>query len=787
MRSALVCVCLALLELTAFSARAGAQDLFSIRGRVADRQGGAVVGAAVTLTPASGPVQTRQSNAEGTFEFSGLRGADYTLQVQSPGFAAWSQVLRIASDRTDLSVTLDVAGLSETVGVVGTGVSPLVVPAPTASRLGLTPLETPASLTVVTGEVIRERADVTIEDAETRIVGITSQGAPGNGGSSRMSRGFGGHNSLMKLYDGTQLFVASGTLTFPFDTWSVERLEFLGGPASVMYGNGAIGGVVNVVPRRPNRFTTENALRLAVGTQNTLRAAFGRGGPINDRVAYRIDLSQNSSDGYVERGNSKSSAVSGSMSFAVTPRLDFTVSEDFGYQEPMEYFGSVLLNGQLNKSLRKVNYNVEDAEIHYKDSWTQFRTEWRPLRNMVVRNNFNVLVSKRFWHNVETYAYVPATDLVTRSSYLEIFHDQLQYGNHAEATISTSIGGKTNTTSFGLDYSWTRFKHTNNSPSTGTSTVPLTNPNPGLFLNVGGTSPDFISRQDQYAVFVENRLVLDRHWSLVAGARVDRYDINRNALRLGTQATREFTPANWRGGVVYSVRPDISIYGQYATATDAVGTLLTLSPAQQLFDLTPGRQVEVGAKQSFANGRGEWTLAGYHIVKEKLLVPDPNNPLLQQQIGQQSSKGIELSTSMQVGFGLRVDANLAVLDARYDEFDELVAGVLTSWAGNTPVNVPQRVGSLWLSWKLPQRFLVQGGFRYTGSRYLNNANAVTTPAATVVDANVRRELTNRVSLDVRVTNLLDKFYLQSVSGAPIPLRGRIGPPRALELMLNTKF
>ena len=74
-----------------------------------------------------------------------------------------------------------------------------------------------------------------------------------------------------------------------------------------------------------------------------------------------------------------------------------------------------------------------------------------------------------------------------------------------------------------------------------------------------------------------------------------------------------------------------------------------------------------------------------------------------------------------------------------------------------------------------------------GTRYLNNANTVTTPSATVVDANLRRQLTDRISIDVRATNLFDKFYLQSVSGAPVPLRGRIGPPRAVELMLNTKF
>ena len=764
-----------------------AQESFTLRGRVSDRQGGAVVGAAVLLTPANGPAQATQSKADGTFNFEGLRQAGFTLQVNSPGFAAWSQVLQLAAGQTELMVTLDIAGLSETVGVVGTGVSPLVVPAPTASRLGITPLETPASLMIVTGETIRQRADVTIEDAETRIVGVTSQGAPGNGGSSRFSRGFGGLNSLMKLYDGAQLFVASGTLTFPFDTWSVERIEFLGGPASVMYGNGAIGGVVNVVPRRPNRFTTENALRIGIGSQDTMRAAFGRGGPINSRVAYRFDVSHNASDGYVERGESRSTALSGSMSFAATPRLDFTLSEDFGYQKPMKYFGSILVDGKLNEALRDVNYNVSDADIHYKDSWTQFKTEWRPVRNIVVRNNFNVLTSNRFWHDVETYAYVPATGLVNRTSFIEIFHDQLQYGEHAEATISTSLGGRTNTTSFGFDYSWTRFEHTNNSPYSGSSAVPIANPNPGVFLNVAGTSPEFKSHQDQVALFVEDRFVISARLSAIGGARMDRYSVTRDALRLGTSASRDFTPVNWRGGLVYAVRPDFSLYGQYVTATDGVSNLLTLSPEQQLFDLTPGRQIEVGAKQSLANGRGEWTAAVYQIVKEKLLIPDPNNPVLRQQIGQQSSKGLELTGSLNVGAGLRVDANVAVLDARYDDFTELVSGVLTSWAGNTPTNIPERVGSLWLAWKLPQQLLLQGGLRYTGSRNLNNANTVKTPGATVVDANVRRNLTDRVSLDLRATNLFDKFYLQTVSGSPIPLRGRIGPPRAVELMLNARF
>ena len=79
-------------------------------------------------------------------------------------------------------------------------------------------------------------------------VGITSIAAPGNGNLAFTARGFAGPSSVQQLYDGTRLYVGAGTVTFPFDTWSAERIEVLRGPASVPYGEGAIGGLLNLVP-----------------------------------------------------------------------------------------------------------------------------------------------------------------------------------------------------------------------------------------------------------------------------------------------------------------------------------------------------------------------------------------------------------------------------------------------------------------------------------------------------------------------------------------------------------
>ncbi|MDB5452387.1 MAG: TonB-dependent siderophore receptor, partial [Caulobacteraceae bacterium] len=91
----------------------------------------------------------------------------------------------------------------------------------TGSRLGLSALETPASIELVPGELIRERGDVSTQEAVSRITGFTSVGTPGDGGGAVTARGFSGLGSVMQLYDGMRLYVAAGTITFPFDPWTV--------------------------------------------------------------------------------------------------------------------------------------------------------------------------------------------------------------------------------------------------------------------------------------------------------------------------------------------------------------------------------------------------------------------------------------------------------------------------------------------------------------------------------------------------------------------------------------
>ena len=130
-----VIACLFLLGLVV--PREAAAQAVAVTGTVTDPQGGVVVGASVTLSSAGAarPI-TARSNAEGAFSLSAPPGR-YTLQIDSPGFVAWTQVVVVAAGLAPIQAKLQIAGVLEDVQVSGTSPYNLTKPIPTASRLGL--------------------------------------------------------------------------------------------------------------------------------------------------------------------------------------------------------------------------------------------------------------------------------------------------------------------------------------------------------------------------------------------------------------------------------------------------------------------------------------------------------------------------------------------------------------------------------------------------------------------------------------------------------------------------
>ncbi|WP_192552792.1 TonB-dependent receptor [Pseudomonas sp. IzPS59] len=641
----------------------------------------------------------------------------------------------------------------------------LTTPTSAGSRLNLNAMETPASVESLSGEQVRARGDRSVQDAVSRSTGISRTGTPGDGGTSLQARGFTGQSSVMQLYDGNRMYTGMGTVTFPVDTWSVERVDVLRGPASVLYGEGATGAVVNVIPKKPFEGEIENHVRVGYGSFDRQQQAFDSGGSLTDTLSYRLNLNRLRSNGWVDRGDSSSDFISAALRWQATDDLTFTLAHDYGDQRPQNYFGTPLINGQLKDSLRSKNYNVRDDKQHYNDQWTRLTTDWRINDAVSASNELYYLKAQRRWQNAENYNFDAGSQQLSRSGYFGIGHKQEQVGDRQTFTFKHSLFGLDSQTVTGVDYNRIRFQLDSNSPFNDVlpngQPLDLYHPQPGYFESANPYRDQFDSTTRQMSVFAENRTQLSERWSLVTGVRRDYVHVDRTNLVDDSQSDKTLTGNNWKAGLVFALTQDTSFYGQVATSTDGIGGLISLSPSQQQYDLSTARQTEIGLKQLFWDQRGEFTLAAYRIVKKKLLTDDPGNPTLKQQVGQQSSNGLEASLDLQLPNAWQLQANAAIVKAKYDDFEEVVGGVPVSRNGNRPVDVPRRTTNLWLSKTLTDDLKAGAGVRYVDARYADMANRNELPSYTVVDATLSWKALRNTTLGLQVNNLFDRTYAQS--------------------------
>lgn len=685
---------------------------------------------------------------------SGITHVQHLLRLCSLPFALLVGGVAMASEsHVDLpAVTVQAHAAEE-------GESDLHTPTTSGSRLELSALQTPASTSSLSGAEVRGRNNLTVQEAVTRTPGISSIGSPGNGGTALSARGFTGHSATMQLYDGTRQYVGAGTVTFPVDTWSVARIDVLRGPASVLYGEGATGAVINVVPKKPFAGEIRNQLRLGYGSDDRRQAALDSGGSLSDELSYRFNINQQASNGWVDRGDSDSVALSAALRWDAHDDLSFTLSHDHGDQSPERYLGTPLVAGKYRESIRERNYNVANADIRYNDQITRLVSDWRINDTLSASNQLYYIKTQRYWRNAEAYRWQPG-DRVERGEFYEIKHTQEQVGDRQTFTLDHTLFGLDSRTVIGVDYNRIHFARQHDFASSFSDSVPLAGSGGGQYQSTDplGYGPRERNLARQFSLFAENRTQLTERLSLVTGVRRDQVHLQRDNLIDGSSADRSLSGDNWRAGLVVALTPELSLYGQYATSTEGVNNLLTLNPTQQQFDLSEARQSEIGLKQMFWGGQGEWTLAAYHIVKKKLLSrATPTSPT--EQIGQQSSDGLEATLELALGWGWQVSANAALVRAEYDDFIECGG----DRSGNRPTNVPRRTANLWLNKALGGGVDAGIGARYVDARYADTANTAKAPGYTVVDANIAWQALPDVRLGLELNNLFDRQYATTAS------------------------
>jgi iron complex outermembrane receptor protein len=413
--------------------------------------------------------------------------------------------------------------------------------------------------------------------------------------------------------------------------------------------------------------------------------------------------------------------------------------------------------------------------------WLRARAEWQPSESLRASLVLFGNREDRYYRNAEVNTWQPATGLIRRSDYLEISHDQKLRGAVADLVWTHRLFGREHQLVFGLQADRNDHDRGSDSPFRFNDAIDLLDPVRGVYTSLDAFLPRTATDIEQRSVFVESALDLAPRWRLISGLRHDRSEVDSLNVVSGLRFDKRYSAGSYRLGLSFSPSEQTTLYGSLATSSEAPAQITTLGLANANFDLTDSGQVELGIKHS--SEHIDWTLAVYDISRTNLLSRDPEDPNRLIQVGEQAARGIEASLRMPLGERLRVEASAAVLDAKFERFDEVVSGVAVSRRGNDPVAVPERIGTLWTYFSASQNLELGLGLRGVGASAANTANTLYLPGYATVDALLRYDAPiGRISL--RLRNLDDRIYATRPYGAG---QFMLGEPRWYELTWQRSF
>lgn len=678
------------------------------------------------------------------------------------------------------------------------GLLPLDTPVETGSRLGLTPRETPASVTVVDRSTIEARGAQDTQEILRAIPGVSTHNAPGS--MSASYRGFTG-NSVTQLYNG--ITVHYGSATRAVDSWIYDRVEAVGGASSFLYGSGAVGGSLNYITKTAERYDfSEGQLRLGQNNLKEISLGLNRRLGSSDGTAgtqhfARIDLNHRNAGSWVEGMHTQSTQLATSLlsdfGGGFTHTLAYELQKD-NVDRP--YWGTPTLNPtagetRIDRATRFKNYNSADGIYAHQVQWLRSIAQWRTSDALQFKNTLYAYDALRDYRNVETYRFNASnTQVIRTGTYLQR-HDQKVLGNRFEGTYKGSLAGRKSDWAFGLDVSVNRQTRFPNGLSSIVSTVDPYQFTTENFFDIPdmqpGFNPDRDNKTTSTALYLENRTAVLPALHLVTALRHERIELdltNRRAVTPANPATfsRGYRPTTGRIGMVWDIAPDANLYAQYATAGDPPSGSLstaTFGDVRNNSELTTGRQFELGSKLDFWDRKGSATLAAFQITRNNIASQDPNNPGLTILVGEQSSRGIELAVGLRPSVQWQVQANLMATRARYENF--MQGGV--SLAGKTPTFTPERVANLWVTYAITPILHASAGLRHVGKTYADAANTIYWPSYTLLDLGLSWKISKAASLTGRLRNATDRIY--AAEGRPG--QAYLGAPRTADVTLHVAF
>ncbi|NWE44379.1 TonB-dependent siderophore receptor [Pseudomonas gingeri] len=627
-------------------------------------------------------------------------------------------------------------------------------------------VEAPRSISVITREQMEDRGVQNLDDALRYTPGVI---ASSYGSDSRADwlriRGF----EPTQFLDGLPL--PKGSYANPkAETWDLERIAVLRGPASSVYGQTPPGGMLDMVSRRPEA-ETSHEVRAEVGSNNRKQISFDSTGKIDDegRFLYRID-------GVIRDGGTPIDHIDDKR-YNIAPSLTWNIDDDTHLTFLSQYTrDDTGISGQflplqgtkLPSAAGDISHhkNLGDPDSDYYDRTYyalgysfdhRFNDVWQFKQNL--RYTKSELAFRQAY---ASFGNVVAPDGTLTRLVDKVNEDISQFAldNNFQADFQT--GALSHTVLLGLDHqrSDTSYHWQEGSAPSSNVIHPIFGQD---FSNIAyNTFYNYNQKTNQTGLYAQDQISLDK-WRLTLGGREDWIHTGTTFFNQNdATSTRRDKAFSGNAGLSYVFDSGITPYISYTESFQP--SQGANASATQSFKPTEGHQYELGVKYQPPGSKTLLTAAIFDLRQENVSVSDRG---ITSQIGETKVRGLELEATSNVTENLKLIAAYTYTDSEILKGDD---------KGNRLQLVPRNQASVWSDYTWRTGFLdgfgVGGGVRYVGDTYGNTANTANGHVGSyaVYDAAVHYDLGRLssslagASVEVNAKNLFNKDYLSTCDG-----------------------
>ncbi|HDG9823380.1 TPA: TonB-dependent siderophore receptor [Acinetobacter nosocomialis] len=639
--------------------------------------------------------------------------------------------------------------------------------------------DVPQIVNVVPKQILREQTVTSMQGALQNVAGLSF--SVGDGQRDQvMIRGF---SAITDNYvDG----IRDDALYFR-DMSNVERVEVLKGPASVLYGRGSAGGLVNKINKKP----MDQSLRevsLIGSTTGQRRAEVDVNEKVAENVKVRLTGAVEDSDGYRDQAFLKRQAVAPSVQWDITDKTKLLLQADYLHDDRLadQGFPTDPITGKPVKTNPKTFYGalngkeVGDVDTEISSQTISLDHEFNDqLKYHGAVRHYNYSLDRQYSvvaHQDSKKNKLPA-DQIQLSQSKRIRNED---GVYIQQELSTlfNTGFLKHNTLIGAEYSkqhkdelvWSKARQITNifNPE-------LENWAP-LDTSIAAETNNS-NTFETYGIYLQDLMTVTDQLKVLVGLRYDNLSQDRNNKVKSQILNRTDNTYSPRIGLVYQPLSNLSLYTSYNRSFQPLADSFVLYTNSADLSPTKSENVEVGAKWD-VNYQLNVTLALFEMSQTNIQNQDPANPNQALLAGEQKTKGVELSLTGQLTDQLSVLAGYSYMDGKIEKST-------VGFTGNHSALTPNNTANLWLKYQINDHWYAAVGGRGESSRFSAPDNKNVLPGYAVVNAALGYQ-SERYDVNLNLNNLFDRdYFVSGHSGANDS--NMMGDPLNAQVALRYRF